>query len=117
MSRFVLIPDDHNLRMLVPDNPNLQSMQITVPNGLMSKAPKLYTQYRKQFKNLKNKVSSKRNLRKVLRCLQKKNVTVDDLGQAVHNGHVLKGIIFNKAVQYAAEGIKKSKYFEFNNLL
>ena len=49
--------------------------------------------------------------------MQEKNVTVDDLGQAIYNGHVLDGINFDRAVQYAAKGVRKSKYLEFNNLL
>ena len=107
MSRFVLIPDD----------PSLQSIRITVPTGLISKKSQLSPPYHKKFKALKTKVPSKKKLRKVLRCLQEKNVTVDDLGQAIYNGHVLDGVNFDRAVQYAAKGIRKSKYLEFNNLL
>ena len=107
MSRFVLMPVD----------PSLQSIQITIPTGLISKKSRLSSPYHKKFKALKNKVPSKKNLRKVLRSLQEKNVTADDLGQVVYNGHVLDGVNFDRAVQYAAKDTRKSKYLEFNNLL
>ena len=104
MSRYVLIPEDSGLK----------NMQITIPNGLLESK---VTQ--KQLKSLKKTTSKSniKNVRKVIRRLNKQNVTVDGFGQAVHNGHVLKGIKYDKAVRYAARGIKKKKYFEINKLL
>ena len=102
MSRYVLIPDDSVLK----------NMQITIPNGLVE--PKVN---RKQLKRLKRTTSNIKNVRKVICRLNKQNVTVDSSGQAVHNGRVLKGIKYDKAVRYAARGIKKKRYCEINNLL
>jgi hypothetical protein len=101
----------------MPDDSNLQSIQITVPTGLISEKTRLSTTYHEKYKALKTKVSSKKNLRKVLRRLQQKNVTVDGQGQVVCNVHVLYGINFDRAVRNAVKGIKKSSYVEFNNLL
>ena len=102
MSRYVLIPDDSVLK----------NMQITIPNGLVE--PKVN---RKQLKRLKRTTSNIKNVRKIIHRLNKQNVTVDSFGQAVHNGHVLKGVKYDKAVRYAALGIRKKKYCEINNLL
>ena len=102
MSRYVLIPDDSVLK----------NMQITIPNGLVE--PKVN---RKQLKRLKRTTSNIKNIRKIIHRLNKQNVTVDSFGQAVHNGHVLKGVKYDKAVRYAALGIRKKKYCEINNLL
>ena len=102
MSRYVLIPDDSVLK----------NMQITIPNGLVE--PKVN---RKQLKRLKRTTSNTKNVRKIIHRLNKQNVTVDSFGQAVHNGHVLKGVKYDKAVRYAALGIRKKKYCEINNLL
>ena len=96
--------------MLIPEDPVLKTMQITIPNGLVEFN-------RKRLKRLKRTTSSIKNVRKVIRRLNKQNVTVDSSGQAVHNGRVLKGIKYDKAVRYAARGIKKKKYCEINNLL
>ena len=96
--------------MLIPEDPVLKTMQITIPNGLVEFN-------RKRLKRLKRTTSNIKNVRKVIRRLNKQNVTVDSSGQAVHNGRVLKGIKYDKAVRYAARGIKKKKYCEINNLL
>ena len=96
--------------MLIPEDPVLKTMQITIPNGLVEFN-------RKRLKRLKRTTSNIKNVRKVIRRLNKQNVTVDSSGQAVHNGRVLKGIKYDKAVRYAALGIKKKKYCEINNLL
>ena len=102
MSRYVLIPED----------PVLKNMQITIPNGLVESKVD-----RKQLKRLKRTTSNIKNVRKIIHRLNKQNVTVDSFGQAVHNGHVLKGIKYDKAVRYAALGIRKKKYCEINSLL
>ena len=102
MSRYMLIPEDSGLK----------NMHITIPNGLLESKVT-----RKQLKSLKKTTSNIKNVRKVIRRLNKQNVTVDGFGQAVHNGHVLKGIKYDKAVRYAVRGIKKKKYFEINKLL
>ena len=96
--------------MLIPEDPVLKTMQITIPNGLVEFN-------RKRLKRLKRTTSNIKNVRKVICRLNKQNVTVDSSGQAVHNGRVLKGIKYDKAVRYAALGIKKKKYCEINNLL
>ena len=102
MSRYVLIPEDSGSR----------SMRITIPNGLLESKVN-----HKRLKSLKKTTSYTKNVRKIIHQLNKQNVTVDSIGQAVHNGHVLKGIKYEKAVRFAARGIKKKRYFEFNKLL
>ena len=102
MSRYVLIPKASGSR----------SMQITIPNGLVESNIN-----HKRLKRIKRTTSNIKNVRKVISRLNKQNVTVDSSGQAVHNGRVLKGIKYDKAVRYAALGIKKKKYCEINNLL
>ena len=98
--------------MLIPEDPVLKNMQITIPNGLVESKVN-----RTRLKRLKRTTSNIKNVRKIIRRLNKQNVTVDHSGQAVHNGRVLKGIKYDKAVRYAALGIKKKKYCEINNLL
>ena len=102
MSRYMLIPEDSVLK----------NMQITIPNGLVESKVN-----RKRIKSLKRTTPNIKTVRKVIRRLNKQNVTVDSFGQAVHNGRVLKGIKYDEAVRYAALGIKKKKYCEINNLL
>ena len=102
MSRYVLIPEDAQL----------QNLHITIPNGICETEVK-----RKRSKRLKKSTTNIKNVHKIIRRLNRKNVTVDSYGQVVHNGHVLKDIKYDKAVRYAALGIKKRKYFEFNKLL
>ena len=98
--------------MLIPEDPVLKNMQITIPNGLVESKVN-----RKRLKSLKRTTPTIKTVRKVIRRLNKQNVTVDSFGQAVHNGRVLKGIKYDEAVRYAALGIKKKKYYEINNLL
>ena len=101
MSRYVLIPEDASS----------ESMQITIPNGLVTKV------LRKRSKKAVTTTATTKNIRRVISRLNKNNVTVDEMRHPVHNGHVLKNINFDKAVNYAARGIRKRKYSEFNNLL
>ena len=101
MSRYVLMPEDAGS----------ESMQITIPNALVTKVS------RKRSKKAVTKTATAKNIRKVICRLNKNNVSVDEMRHPVHNGHVLKNINFDKAVNYAARGIRKRKYFEFNKLL
>ena len=102
MSRYVLISED----------PVLKNRQIAIPNGLVE-----FKDNRKRLKSLKRTTPNIKTVRKVIHRLNKQHVTVDSFGQAVHNGHVLRGIKYDKAVRYAALGIKKKKYCEINSLL
>ena len=95
----------------MPEVGGSESMQITIPNGLVTKVS------RKRSKKAVTKTATTRNIRKIICRLNKNNVTVDEMRHPVHNGHVLKNINFDKAVNYAARGIRKRKYSEFNKLL
>ena len=96
MSRYVLIPDT--------DDPTIESIKITIPNGLIDSED--YTP------------SNMRKVRKIMRRLNRQNVSVNSTGEVVlSNGHVLKGVKYYKAVRSAMLGVRKKKYTEFYKLL
>ena len=102
MSRYVL----------VPDNPNSGNINIKIPSGLMD-----HHQMKKIDKKKIDKKKIDKKIKKIIHRLKKRGVSRNSAGQAVHNGHVLKDIKYDKAVYYAALGNKKRKYVEINDLL
>ena len=94
MSRFVLKPMEFNG----------EDIHVKIPKGLVTEG-------------LKMKGTKKSNTQKVLSKLQMLNITKNSKGLAVHNGNVLKGVNFDKAVYYISKGILKKNYRPFNTLL
>ena len=94
MSRFVLKPMEYSG----------EDIHVKIPKGLVTEG-------------LKIKRTKKSNTQKVLSKLQLLNVAKNPKGLAVHDGNVLKGVNFDKAVCYISKGILKKKYRAFNSLL
>ena len=96
MSRYILIPD--------ADDPTIESIKITIPTGLMDSEDCT--------------PSNMRKVRKIMRRLNRQNVSVNSNGEVVlNNGHVLKGIKYDRALRSAMLGVRKKKYAEFYKLL
>ena len=97
MSRYVLVPDD----------PMSGKIKIMIPSGLMDH----------DTKQLKDPSPTEKAIKRTMRRLTRRGMVKNSAGEAVHNGHVLKGVKYHRAVYYAALGIKKRKYSEINELL
>ena len=83
---------------------NGKDIHVKIPKGLVTEG-------------LKIKRTKKSNTQKVLSKLQMLNVAKNPKGLAVHDGNVLNGVNFDKAVCYISKGILKKKYNAFNALL